>query len=66
MSSKRHIRRNQCGDKIRHVTHAAAMHHLKALHSPLPLSAYRCKFCKGWHVGHRPDQNPGIRRGRRP
>lgn len=66
MSSKRRVRRNQCGAKVRHATHADAMLHLRSLRSRDPLNAYRCAFCKGWHVGHRPGQNPTMHRGRRP
>lgn len=65
MSSKRRVRRNQCGTKVRHATHIAAMMHLRALRSKEPLNAYKCRFCRGYHVGHQPNQNPAMHRGRR-
>jgi len=57
MSSKRRIRRRACETKVRHLTHAAAMKHLRSLRSPDPLNVYRCAFCKGFHVGHKPFAN---------
>lgn len=71
MSSKRRIRRNQCGDKVRHLTAAAAKVALRKLRARLDfhggiVEIYHCRFCKGYHVGHRIDQQPGQHRGRRP
>lgn len=55
MASKRRLRRNACTGKQRHATQeqavAHAIHHRKHLGGSW-LSAYRCRFCNGWHVGH--------------
>lgn len=57
MSSKRHIRRRGCEGKQRHTTHGRAAAHIRSLRAshnyrPEWLQVYRCKFCKGYHVGH--------------
>lgn len=48
----------ECIGKIRHDTSAAAHGHAKARMrsgaAPQAVSVYRCRFCRGWHVGHRP------------
>ena len=53
MSSKRKLRHRSCESKIRHISIAQALVHAKivtkALHEHY--SWYRCKFCKGYHVG---------------
>lgn len=60
MSSKRHLRRKGCGDKVRHATREAARAHLFGLvrkfdkPSSERLETYQCRFCRGWHVGHPP------------
>lgn len=65
MASKRRIRRNACTSKRRHDNPDAAWAAAKALRKSgkdyksarlvgggVRLSAYRCKFCGGWHIGH--------------
>lgn len=55
MSSKRQIRRKQCEGKIRHTTQVGAYIALK--NTPRDgkrMNVYRCKFCRGWHIGHAP------------
>lgn len=55
MASKRAIRRRACMSKVRHETKAAAMRARWKYHSRgCGLSAYQCRFCGGWHIGHGP------------
>jgi hypothetical protein len=39
-------------DKVRHASRGAAVLALRAIDNA-GLAAYRCKSCKGWHLGHR-------------
>jgi hypothetical protein len=54
MSSKRRIRRKQCTGKIRHRSLGGAIAAAKSLRRAKGeiVSAYSCRFCKGYHVGH--------------
>lgn len=56
MASKRRIRRKECGSKIRYATVELAnafIHSLFRLGKKQGwLSAYKCKHCNGYHVGH--------------
>jgi hypothetical protein len=60
VSSKRRLRRNACGNKVRHLTAIAARAAIRRQVQRLQstgavvghLQAYRCPFCHGWHVGH--------------
>ena len=57
MSSKRRIRRNQCGRKVRHADEAAARRAIWKLAQAYGgglgyMNAYRCPHCSGWHIGH--------------
>lgn len=56
MASKRHLRRKACQGKVRHLTEAHARAAIHSLHTGKGwqghMNAYRCPFCKGWHVGH--------------
>lgn len=56
MSSKRRIRRKSCKGKVRHTSleHADAHRHALSRLDGDRMSAYRCRFCGGWHVGHTP------------
>lgn len=58
MSSRRHERRKTCSSKQRHATLAAALAHIGSLHRAdeihQRMSAYACRFCHGFHVGHMP------------
>lgn len=58
MSSKRAIRRKSCDGKVRHADSAAAAHAIYLLNRTNgyqgPMNAYRCRFCGGYHIGHRP------------
>lgn len=54
MSSKRRQRRKACDGKVRH---ACREHACAALRKSVKLGykgveIYRCKFCRGWHLGH--------------
>ena len=58
MASKRRIRRRSCEGKIRHKSKEAAFLHIRGLRNDgkdtnKQCHFYRCKFCKGWHVGRR-------------
>lgn len=54
MSSKRRIRRNQCGSKVKYETAAQARSVAHSLHQKTgeAWQGYRCSFCDGHHVGH--------------
>lgn len=58
MASKRRIRRKACTSKKRHDSPEAAWSAAKSLKRSGKdykfgvLGAYRCGFCKGWHIGH--------------
>lgn len=58
MSSKRRLRRKQCGDKTRHSTAADALTHIRNLKDRRRINgtvnAYRCRWCGGYHIGHAP------------
>ncbi len=56
MSSKRHVRRKQCTGKVTHATMQAAEEAARASSRKFKtrLSAYKCRFCGGYHVGHTP------------
>lgn len=69
MSSKRRLRRKACEGKVRHESGAAAIQAIRSLDrsgSHAKRDAYKCRFCGGYHIGHRPNQQPDLRRGRRP
>lgn len=56
MSSRRAIRRRKCGRKQKHDTLETALQAAVRLHRAKGgewLQAYRCRFCKKWHIGHR-------------
>lgn len=56
MASKRRLRRNACQGKIRHASMNDAYAHRQSM-SKSPnatkekINVYKCKFCKGWHIG---------------
>lgn len=55
MSSKRRIRRKQCGHKVKFVSLADA--HRRAVElwgKGIRLRAYRCRWCNQFHIGHIP------------
>lgn len=56
MSSKRHIRRKACGRKYRYTSVEAAVDAAfqRTRVTRTKIQAYRCRFCKGWHIGHAP------------
>jgi hypothetical protein len=71
MSSKRRVRRKQCAAKVRHATAESASIALVKLRRRPDfnggrLGVYRCRFCKGYHVGHAIGQQPVGLKGRRP
>jgi hypothetical protein len=53
MSSKRHIRQKACTGKVRYETREAAEHARHMANTP-GINVYRCRWCGGWHQGHRP------------
>lgn len=57
MASKRHVRRHQCGKKYRYADEATAKAAAFALFrqkgGPLR-DAYRCRWCRWYHIGRRP------------
>ncbi len=70
MSSKRAIRRKACVGKTRFVTFNEATGALRAFlrkvgNEGWPLSAYRCRFCSGFHFGHIPTKALKARRAAR-
>lgn len=61
MASKRHIRRRQCSGKVRHASRDGAVAALRSLIYASPsrrgqMNTYRCKFCRGYHIGHVADK----------
>lgn len=62
MSSKRRLRRNQCGRKNRHKTVENAMFEVRYIRKINPgtprLNVYRCQFCGFYHVGHTKSSGP--------
>ena len=56
MSSKRRLRRKGCEGKVRHASKSDGDYaaHLARQKYRDGLFAYRCRFCRGYHVGHRP------------
>jgi len=65
MSSKRRIRRNECTGKQRFDTQKGAQAAIGRLRrntgTTAWLSAYRCRWCSGFHFGHSPK---GVRMAR--
>jgi len=59
MSSKRKLRRKKCEGKTRYTTRDSAWCAARKLKKTLAqnIRAYKCKFCKGWHIGHTPKKN---------
>lgn len=68
MSSKRKKRRRSCESKIRHkdenAAYAALRNTVKGDVFYVHLSAYRCKFCGGWHIGRMSKRQRQSRRDR--
>lgn len=66
MASKRHIRRKQCGDKIKYKTAEKAWNsaHQKTRKTGEKYVAYKCKWCstkqqKYYHIGHESKERQG-------
>lgn len=59
MASKRRLRRRQCGSKVRYPTREMAKDAMCSVirngrkHGGW-LHVYPCRFCGGFHYGHRP------------
>lgn len=62
MRSAKQVAR-ECGTKVRYPTFEAAMASSRQLQhkSREAMTAYRCRFCREYHVGH----TPGVRRSGR-
>lgn len=43
----------RCGKtgKVRHTSKSAARNAMRVVNKA-DMNAYRCQFCKGWHLGH--------------
>jgi hypothetical protein len=57
MASLRNQRRHECHTKRQHSDKAAALKvigDLLRMERGAGLAAYRCRFCKCWHIGHLP------------
>jgi hypothetical protein len=56
MSSKRQLRRKQCEGKIKYPNLPEAERAARAMSKAVKqgLSAYKCKFCGMFHMGHTP------------
>lgn len=58
MASKRRLRRKACTGKVRYGTQEDCDKVMRAVNSKSEvrqrMSAYKCKFCNGWHFGHTP------------
>lgn len=62
MASLRRVRRRACEGKQRFDTKEAATGHLISRRRTMArggvsthgMEVYRCGFCGGWHIGHRP------------
>jgi len=56
MASKRHVRRKSCTGKIKYESKEDAV--IKTIiikrKTGEKLNAYKCKFCKRYHIGHKP------------
>jgi hypothetical protein len=56
MSSKRNLRRKQCTGKRQYATEQEARYAIykgrQAGNLNGHLRAYKCSFCKQWHIGH--------------
>jgi len=50
MASLKWFRKRSCTSKIRHKTKATANKHAARLN---PVHSYFCRFCRGFHVGHK-------------
>lgn len=57
MSTKRRLRRKQCGDKVRHASRADAEMACRSVAQAHKLDTnlrpYLCQWCRRWHIGHR-------------
>jgi hypothetical protein len=56
MASKRHVKRKQCGDKRRYpdIKAAKTASVLLFQRTGSKLQSYYCKYCRHWHIGHKP------------
>lgn len=70
MSSKRALRRAQCGHKVAHASKEAAVKEASrlrwrdsvALANTWKVDAYHCAHCGAWHTGHERAQVHRTRR----
>lgn len=65
MSSKRRVRRKECGDKIKYSSMEEARFTAVKLSDRYKdkLSFYKCRWCGQWHIGHKPNADNGRRSG---
>jgi len=50
------VMRKSCTGKVRHKEREGAEIARKKTNSPF-LNVYKCEFCDGWHIGHRPKKH---------
>ena len=55
MASKRRVRRKSCTGKVRHKSLQDANCCISKTFGFRDMKAYKCKFCKGFHIGHKPN-----------
>jgi hypothetical protein len=66
MSSKRRLRRRECGNKIKYPSADEARftaYKLSDRYKDDRLSFYKCLWCGKWDLGHKPQEGNGRRRG---
>lgn len=61
MASKRRLRRKSCQGKYRHPDKDSAYAARRAVTAQDEfykghMNVYKCKFCKGWHIGRAPQR----------
>ena len=54
MSSKRLLRKRQCGDKVKYSDQTEAVAAIISFRrrNSIYLKSYKCSFCGTWHIGH--------------
>ena len=50
----RAVRRRMHDGKVRYQDKGAAVLAIKHVDRDMTLHSYKCRFCRGWHIGHLP------------
>lgn len=60
-------RETECGKKQAYTSWAEANRVLRAMlrRGQRALGMYRCRWCRGWHIGHQVLRDKGVRRDER-